>query len=194
MSKGNALGFIESVGLASAIAAADAALKAANVELIGREISKGNGMVTVKVAGEVGAVNAAISAAKAVSAKVSRVWSTDVIPRPAKDLGSSVVWNRDTMGADEWLTSCGPTVSAYLPETRKDAPLANLPPKGEIVAVPETASAPDVIEEDVRTQSDAPRTQQEGTPPSSAPAEKSASDIKRNQPRRKSGGSGKKPK
>ena len=49
--KGNALGFIETVGLAAAVAAADAACKAANVSLIGREISKGYGYVTVKISG-----------------------------------------------------------------------------------------------------------------------------------------------
>ena len=42
----NALGFIETVGLAAAVAAADAACKAADVRLIGREISKGYGYVT----------------------------------------------------------------------------------------------------------------------------------------------------
>ena len=36
-----AFGFIETIGLVAAIAAADAALKAANVTLIGRENSQG---------------------------------------------------------------------------------------------------------------------------------------------------------
>ena len=39
MKHDSALGFIETVGLTAAIAAADAALKAANVRLIGREKS-----------------------------------------------------------------------------------------------------------------------------------------------------------
>jgi len=124
MSRGNVLGFIESVGLASAIAAADAALKAANVELIGREITRGFGYVTIKIAGEVGAVQAAISAAKATSSKVARVWSTDVIPRPAKELGAALAWNEDTLGAAEWRASRG-----------EDARLATSP-GAEIVLVP----------------------------------------------------------
>ncbi|PWC19028.1 BMC domain-containing protein [Brenneria corticis] len=57
------LGLIETVGLVAAIEAADAAVKSANVNLVGYELAKGGGMVTVKLEGEVGAVNAAISAA-----------------------------------------------------------------------------------------------------------------------------------
>lgn len=100
--KGNALGFIETVGLAAAVAAADAACKAANVSLIGREISKGYGYVTVKIVGEVGAVKAGLAAAKAASERVNRVWSMDLIPRPAAGLGDVLVWNRETRGADRW--------------------------------------------------------------------------------------------
>ena len=91
-----ALGFIETVGLAAAIAAADAALKAANVELIGRENSKGQGCITVKITGDVGAVKAAIDAAQKAAGGVSRVWATDVIPRPAEGLGKLMVWNGET--------------------------------------------------------------------------------------------------
>jgi microcompartment protein CcmL/EutN len=98
MAKGRALGFIESVGLASSIAAADAALKAANVELIGRENSNGSGMITVKLSGEVGAINAAISAAKASAEKVAKVWSVDIIPRPGESIGDVMGWNGETVG------------------------------------------------------------------------------------------------
>lgn len=103
-----ALGFIEVVGLAAAVAAADAALKAANVSLVGREISKGYGYVTVKIAGDVSAVKAALAAAKAVSEKVSKVWSVDVIPRPAPAVGPVLTFNRETKGASEWLAEHGP--------------------------------------------------------------------------------------
>lgn len=63
--QGKSLGFIETVGLVAAIASADAAVKAANVRLVGRENSKGNGCITVKISGDIGAVNAALMAAKA---------------------------------------------------------------------------------------------------------------------------------
>jgi microcompartment protein CcmL/EutN len=80
----DAIGFIETIGLTGAIEAADAAVKSANVRLIGYELSRGGGMVTVKVDGDVGAVKSAIDAAKASSSKVSGVYSVNVIPRPAE--------------------------------------------------------------------------------------------------------------
>ena len=89
MKKDSALGFIETVGLASSIAAADAALKAANVKLIGREISKGQGWVTIKITGDVAAVQAAVDAAKTAVAGVTPSM-TNVIARPADGLGVMV--------------------------------------------------------------------------------------------------------
>jgi pimeloyl-ACP methyl ester carboxylesterase len=57
-----ALGLIETIGLVTAIEAADAAVKAACVTLLGYENTKGGGKITVKVVGDVGAVQAAVSA------------------------------------------------------------------------------------------------------------------------------------
>ncbi len=85
-----ALGLIEAVGLAAAIEAADTCLKAANVNLIGYELTKGGGYVTVKISGDVGAVNAAVTAATAAAMKVRGVYSSKVIPRPSEALGSMV--------------------------------------------------------------------------------------------------------
>jgi microcompartment protein CcmL/EutN len=81
-----AVGFIEAIGLAAAIEAADAAAKSANVSLLGYELSRGAGMVTVKLQGDVGAVKASIEAARIASSKVNQVYSTLVIPRPADPL------------------------------------------------------------------------------------------------------------
>ena len=55
----NALGMIETKGLIGAIEAADAMVKSANVQLIGKE-QVGGGLVTVMVRGDVGAVKAAM--------------------------------------------------------------------------------------------------------------------------------------
>nr|WP_315989447.1 BMC domain-containing protein [Desulforamulus aquiferis] len=52
----NALGLIEVVGLAAGMEAADAAVKAANIELVGYELTKGGGMVVIKLSGDVGAL------------------------------------------------------------------------------------------------------------------------------------------
>lgn len=106
-----ALGFIETIGLVAAVAAADAALKAANITLIGRENSQG-GMMTVKIAGDVSAVKAALSAAKAASEGVNRVWSIDVIPRPGRGIGETLAYNKATLGSEEWLDSLLPSKKA----------------------------------------------------------------------------------
>jgi len=78
----NAIGLIEVVGLLAAVEATDVCLKSANVKLLGCEDASG-AMFTVKVSGDVGAVNAAISAAAASAARVGKVVSTLVLPRPA---------------------------------------------------------------------------------------------------------------
>lgn len=82
----NAIGLIETVGLAGAIDAADAAVKSANVELIGMEYTKGDGMVVIKIEGDVGAVKAGIESARQSASKVCRVFSYKVIPRPSEQL------------------------------------------------------------------------------------------------------------
>ena len=92
-----ALGLIETVGLAGGIEAADAAVKSANVTLLGYELTKGDGMVTVKIEGDVGAVKAAVSAAVSAASKICSVVSSHVIPRPAAGL-ESLINSKETVG------------------------------------------------------------------------------------------------
>lgn len=92
-----AIGMIETVGLAAGIEAADVCLKSANVTLIGYELTKGNGMTVVKIEGNVGAVKAAIEAATVAANKVSKVFSTKVIPRPSEGI-DFLMRNCDTVG------------------------------------------------------------------------------------------------
>ena len=80
-----ALGMVETKGLVGAIEAADAMLKAANVELVGNE-KIGSGLVTGMVRGDVGAVKAAVDAGAAAAERVGVVISTHVITRPHKDV------------------------------------------------------------------------------------------------------------
>lgn len=94
-----ALGLIETVGLAAAIAAADAAVKAANVTLVGYELTRGGGLTVVKLFGDVGAVKAAVDAGKVAADKVNKVWATHVIPRPHSDLTGLLI-NRQTVGCE----------------------------------------------------------------------------------------------
>ena len=81
MANTNALGMVETRGLVGAIEAADAMVKAANVQLVGKE-QVGGGLVTVMVRGDVGAVNAATDAGAAAAEKVGELISVHVIPRP----------------------------------------------------------------------------------------------------------------
>lgn len=81
----DALGMIETRGYVSAVEAADAMVKAANVELIGTE-KIGSGLVTVLVRGDVGAVKAATDAGVAAASNVGEVVSTHVIPRPHQEV------------------------------------------------------------------------------------------------------------
>ena len=77
----NALGMVETRGLVAAIEAADAMVKAANVNLVGKE-QVGGGLVTVMVRGDVGAVKAATDAGAAAAQRVGELLSVHVIPRP----------------------------------------------------------------------------------------------------------------
>ena len=76
-----ALGLVETRGLIGSVEAADAMVKAANVELVGKEYI-GAGYVTVMVRGDVGAVKAATDAGAAAARRVGELVSVHVIPRP----------------------------------------------------------------------------------------------------------------
>jgi len=76
-----ALGMVETRGLIGSIEAADAMVKAANVELVAKEYI-GAGYVTVLVRGDVGAVKAATDAGAAAARRVGELISVHVIPRP----------------------------------------------------------------------------------------------------------------
>jgi len=80
-----ALGMIETKGLVAAIEAADAMVKAANVDLVGTE-KIGSGLVSVMVRGDVGAVKSAVEAGADAASKLGEVIATHVIPRPHADV------------------------------------------------------------------------------------------------------------
>ncbi|MDR1408713.1 MAG: BMC domain-containing protein [Oscillospiraceae bacterium] len=80
-----ALGMVETRGLVGSVEAADAMVKAANVNLIGK-VHVGGGLVTVMVRGDVGAVKAATDAGAAAAARVGEVVSVHVIPRPHNEV------------------------------------------------------------------------------------------------------------
>ena len=85
MANTNSLGMVETRGLVAAIEAADAMVKSANVQLVGKE-QVGGGLVTVMVRGDVGAVKAATDAGAAAAEKVGELISVHVIPRPHNEV------------------------------------------------------------------------------------------------------------
>ena len=80
-----AIGLIETQGLTAVLEALDAAAKAANVEVVGRE-KLGGGYVTVIIKGDVAAVNAAVAAGRGRVEELSlgKIIATHVIARPSE--------------------------------------------------------------------------------------------------------------
>jgi ethanolamine utilization protein EutM len=84
-----AIGLLETRGLAALVEGTDAMLKSANVELAGPMKQVGNAMVTAVVVGDVAAVKAATDAgAAAVKASGGELVSVHVIARPHGDVDS----------------------------------------------------------------------------------------------------------
>jgi ethanolamine utilization protein EutM len=81
-----ALGMIETKGFVALLEAADAMMKAANVQFMGWD-KVGSGMVSAFITGDVAAVKAATDAGATAAARIGEVVSVQVIPRPHEDLG-----------------------------------------------------------------------------------------------------------
>jgi ethanolamine utilization protein EutM len=85
MAEIKAIGILETRGFVPLIEGADAAVKAASVDVVEwRQV--GSGYVSFVVEGEVSAVRSAIDAARESAAKVGEVISDLVIPRPVEEL------------------------------------------------------------------------------------------------------------
>ena len=82
-----ALGMVETKGLVALIEASDAAMKAANVQMVGWD-KIGSGMVTTFITGDVGAVKSAVDAAADAAGKIGEVLAVHVIARPHEDLAN----------------------------------------------------------------------------------------------------------
>lgn len=85
-----ALGLIEVIGYPTAIAAADAALKSADVHLI--TLTKvGSGIMTVQLTGDVAAVRSAVDTGGEEAKRVGTLRAVHVIPRCDTQLMNGVV-------------------------------------------------------------------------------------------------------
>jgi ethanolamine utilization protein EutM len=77
-----AIGILETRGLACLVVGVDAMLKAANVELSGPMKQVGSGLCNAVVTGDVAAVKAAIDAGAEAASQAGEVVSAHVIARP----------------------------------------------------------------------------------------------------------------
>ena len=82
---GEALGLLETRGLAAMIQGADAMAKAANVDVLGWRMI-GGGLVTGMIRGDVAAVTAATEAGAAAAAAAGELVCSYVIARPHESL------------------------------------------------------------------------------------------------------------
>lgn len=133
----NALGMIETRGLVTAVEAADAMVKAANVTLTKKELI-GAGLVTVMVRGDVGAVKAATDAGVAAAERVGELISVHVIARPHEEL--------------EPLLSADTKAKISNIPSKPQAPVQD--PAAEILAADPVPDEPELTEAEEKSESD----------------------------------------
>jgi len=134
-----ALGLIETKGLVAAIEAADAAVKAANVQIVGKDITRG-ALITIKLIGEVAAVQAAVDAGSAAAARVGELISHHVIPRPADGMEIFVYTKQRSSQGNAKTTSLHKATKA--PEAKNRAPVETKPVPIRPTQQQESSAAP----------------------------------------------------
>lgn len=83
--KGEALGMIETYGLAALIAAADGAAKTADVQIYTYEKADA-GILTVYIIGDVSSVSEAVEAGAFIARSMGKLLHCSIIPRPDADV------------------------------------------------------------------------------------------------------------
>ena len=78
-----AIGLVETKGLIGLVAATDAMVKAANVQVM-KHLEIGGGLVTVVVSGDVGSVRAAVEVGGRVADEVGELMGSYVIANPTE--------------------------------------------------------------------------------------------------------------
>jgi ethanolamine utilization protein EutM len=130
-----ALGMVETRGLVASIEAADAMVKAANVQLLSKEKITA-GLVTILIVGETAAVKSAVDAGAAAAQRVGELVSTHIIPRPDDQIDDMVSGNPPKKAKQEKPK----TVTEKKPERRKKQTLVKKVEKVEDIK-PETKSS-----------------------------------------------------
>ena len=159
------IGLIEAIGLCAGITAADAAVKTANVKLLGYEYSKGDGMTVVKVEGDVAACKAAVAAGSKAAEPHGGVKSAIVIPRPANGIIPIFIKYKENVGGEYHLAtgkrpkgqSAGPVLVkrakteapavAKVEEPEDEETPIELPVEAPVEETTEEAPALEIIEE-----------------------------------------------
>lgn len=127
------IGLIEFKGLTGAIAAADAAAKAAEVDLAACEVTTG-ACVMLRIEGDLTAVQTALEAATIVARKLGQFLTSKVIPRPHEGLGLLL----STRGYHNHLHPLEPK--------RPTAPKTSPEPKSALEKEPEATPPPPKLE------------------------------------------------
>ncbi|CBG89140.1 ethanolamine utilization microcompartment protein EutK [Citrobacter rodentium] len=108
----NALGLLEVEGMVAAVDAADAMLKAANVNLLNHEVLD-PGKVTLVVEGDLAACRAALDAGSAAAQRTGRVISRKEIGRPEDDTQWLIGGFKRASGSAERKTTPPPAAPEY---------------------------------------------------------------------------------
>ena len=163
-----ALGMIEILGRTGAVEALDAALKAADVELVSM-VRVGGGITTIFFEGDVAACKASCEAGGAAADRISKVLSVHVIPRPDPSVramldqdrsgyyegGSFPYYDPDNYDsrADEEIkdeTDAAPAVQSRAaedtPAAQAAAPAPEMPEAAKAPEPAEAAAAPEAKE------------------------------------------------
>ncbi|CAN5358558.1 hypothetical protein BH09SUM1_BH09SUM1_32500 [soil metagenome] len=96
----NALGMIETIGYVPMIDAADAAVKAATVEIVNK-LWIGAGYAIILLRGDVAAIKAAVDAGTAAAGRLGKVVSSHVIPSPHRSLSKPLPIGPPMHGANQ---------------------------------------------------------------------------------------------
>lgn len=127
------LGLVEIIGMSTAVFVADAMIKAANVQIIEMENSKGLGYMTIKIQGDVGAVKAAVDAGCQLGRICGKLAGYKVIPRPSDYVEQT------------FCSPKGPVPSA-LPVPEQEVIEFRNDREAEIAETSETAGIPEILE------------------------------------------------
>lgn len=99
---GKSIGIIETHGMVAAYEGVDAALKAASVVLVSKQLADG-GLVTMTFEGDVSSVSAAVDAAVASVKRMGRPVVGHVIPRLSDEVLDIIEWDQLTKCTEETL-------------------------------------------------------------------------------------------